>query len=254
MPKREKRSAQTSRRPAPIKKRRRAGTVMIADDQRLVGEALAGLIAAAQPVGIAHVTTDAIDLLEAAKRDPPALAVIDAAMHQSFWVARSLAIHIPLTKVILIDDVSHDIQLQRARDCGAAGYVTKCDSRTDFIAALAQVMASGQASSQGGVAFSHQGGPELSPTAAEHQITSISVDGPSTSGDVGPNPSQLTTRELEVLALLAEGLRVSDCARVLGISPNTVDNHKARIMRKLGMHKTVELARFAILHGIVSDR
>jgi DNA-binding NarL/FixJ family response regulator len=56
-----------------------------------------------------------------------------------------------------------------------------------------------------------------------------------------------------VLARLAAGLRVSDCARVLAISPNTVDNHKARIMRKLGMHKTVELTRFAIHYGIVSD-
>jgi NarL family two-component system response regulator LiaR len=238
MRKRAKRSPQPSRRPVPVKKRRSAGTAMIADDQRLVGEAIAGLIGAEQSLMIVHVTSDAIDLLEVAKRDPPALAVIDAAMAQSFWVARSLAIHCPPTKVILIDDLCQDVHLQRARDCGAAGYLTKCDTRADFAAALAQIMAGRQA-------FSNQ--------IVGHQVSGTSVYVPTSASGADPTPALLTPREHDVLALLAEGLRVSDCARVLGISPNTVDNHKARIMRKLGMHKTVELTRFAIRHGIVSD-
>jgi two-component system, NarL family, invasion response regulator UvrY len=65
--------------------------------------------------------------------------------------------------------------------------------------------------------------------------------------------SLLTRRELQVLTHLAEGLKVRQIAKVLEISPNTVENHKAHLMRKLGLHKNVELARFAMRHGVVSD-
>jgi len=65
--------------------------------------------------------------------------------------------------------------------------------------------------------------------------------------------SQLTQREMEVLRLLADGHRVAECAAILNISGNTVENHKAHIMRKLGLHKIVDLVRFAVRHGVVSD-
>jgi hypothetical protein len=121
MGQRPKRSLRTSRRPTPAKAQRRASKVMIADDRRLVGEALAGINSAARPLAIALVTSDAIDLLEAAQRDPPALAVIDAAMAESFWVMRSLTMRCPRTKVILLDELANDVHLRQARDCGAAG-------------------------------------------------------------------------------------------------------------------------------------
>ena len=68
-----------------------------------------------------------------------------------------------------------------------------------------------------------------------------------------PLPAILTSRELEVLTHLARGLRVAYCARRLqSVTIRSKNNHKARIMGKLGIHKTVELTRFAIHHGIVS--
>ncbi len=124
-----------------------------------------------------------------------------------------------------------EAHLRRAIDCGVAAYVTKCDAPSDLAAAIHKVLA-------GGLFL-----PDLMP--AQHLP-------PSARTTVGNGPhglSSLTRREIEVLTRLAEGLRVSEVARVLSISPNTVENHKAHVMRKLGLHKNVDLARFAIRHG-----
>ncbi len=66
-----------------------------------------------------------------------------------------------------------------------------------------------------------------------------------------PHSLQLTKRELEVWTLLAEGLSVPRCATQLGITTSTVDNHKSRLMKKLDIHKSIELTRLAIKAGIV---
>jgi len=62
----------------------------------------------------------------------------------------------------------------------------------------------------------------------------------------------LSAREREVLALLADGLSTKEAAKQLFLSPRTVDNHAHRMMKKLGFHSRVELARFAVREGIVS--
>ena len=64
---------------------------------------------------------------------------------------------------------------------------------------------------------------------------------------------RLTRRETELLALLVQGLTMKKCAQRMGISINTVDNHKTRLMRKLGVHKTVDLARLAVREGLVAE-
>ena len=66
-----------------------------------------------------------------------------------------------------------------------------------------------------------------------------------------PHSLRLTKRELEVWTLIAEGLSVPSCATQLGIAISTVDNHKARLMKKLDIHKSIDLTRLAIKSGIV---
>ncbi len=66
------------------------------------------------------------------------------------------------------------------------------------------------------------------------------------------NLAALTPREFEVLKLVAQGHSVKDCAELLDLAPSTVDNHKARLMKKLGVHKTLDLARLAIREGLVN--
>ncbi|HEY4310765.1 MAG TPA: response regulator transcription factor [Pirellulales bacterium] len=214
-------------------------TVMVADDQLMVAEGLARLLAAVEGCQIKLVTSDVLRLMSAAEDEPPGLVVIDTAMAQSLRVARALATRCPRTKVILLDEFRLEAHLQRAIDCGAAGYLTKCDAPADLTAAVRKVLT-------GALAFP---GPLPIPPP-------LPPGAPNTETMKGNGPhglSLLTRRELEVLTRLAEGLKVRDVARSLGISANTVENHKAHVMRKLGLHKNVELARFAIRHGLVSD-
>lgn len=67
-----------------------------------------------------------------------------------------------------------------------------------------------------------------------------------------PSIATLTTRELQVMQLLAEGRSVRDCAKQMKLAESTVDNHKSRLMRKLNVHKAVELTRVAIRDGLIT--
>ncbi len=213
----------------------RPATVMIADDQPLVLACLAMLVAAQPRCVVVAEMDDALRLLEAAEQSAPTIAIIDATMAQSVRVARLLAARCPQTKVVLLGETADDAQVRRAIDCGAAAYVTKAATPAEFSDTIARVV-------RGERGFFGPPTPLVpslsSPTGTARQI---------------PSPEVLTARELEILAHLAAGSTVRDCAAQLSISPNTVENHKARIMRKLGLHKTVDLTRFAIRHGIVSD-
>jgi DNA-binding NarL/FixJ family response regulator len=210
---------------------------MVVDDQLLVGEVLAQSVSAHQSFSVALVTCDALQALSAAERLRPAIVVIDATMPHAFRAARALAAHASRTRVLLLDDFPSEDQARRALGCGASGYLTKREPLDDFATALAHIAAGGQA-------FPKQ------PAAKQDHKQNSSFR--RVAGVDEPSPAILTLRELEVLTHLARGLRVRECARALGISHNTVENHKARIMGKLGIHKTVELTRFAIHHGIVS--
>jgi two-component system response regulator NreC len=65
--------------------------------------------------------------------------------------------------------------------------------------------------------------------------------------------SHLTRREIEVLKLVALGHSVKHCAELLDIAPSTLDNHKSRLMKKLGLHKSLELVRFAVREGLIEN-
>jgi DNA-binding NarL/FixJ family response regulator len=210
---------------------------MVVDNQLLVAELLARSVSALPGFSVALVTSDALQALSAAERVPTAIAVIDAAMPNAFRAARTLASHTSRTRVILLDEFPSEAHIRRALECGASGYSTKCEPWNDFAEALENIAA-------GGTAFPRLPAVEQ----GERQKLPYRRSG----GEGEPSSALLTSRELEVLTHLARGLRVQDCARMLGISHNTVENHKARIMGKLGIHKTVELTRFAVRHGIVS--
>jgi DNA-binding NarL/FixJ family response regulator len=63
--------------------------------------------------------------------------------------------------------------------------------------------------------------------------------------------TKLTKREKEIINLLCEGIAVKEIATILCVSPRTIDNHKANIMKKLGFHNRIELVKYAIKEGIV---
>jgi len=207
---------------------------MVADDQPLIAASLGQFLAVHCACRTTLLTTDMAQLLAAAEQDPPQLILIDACMAKAFRTVRTLSTHQPQIKIVLIDELRIEMNLRRAIDCGVSGYCTKCDPAAEILALIRKVLA-------GGVVLPQPAVPG----------TKLEIARPHTDGV--QSLSLLTRREVEVLVRLAEGFRVAECAHLLGISPNTVENHKAHIMRKLGLHKNVELARFAIRHGLTTD-
>jgi DNA-binding NarL/FixJ family response regulator len=92
----------------------------------------------------------------------------------------------------------------------------------------------------------------FTPTIAERLV--LSGSGVQLLPPVNQLVSNLTPRELEMLVRLAQGYSVKQCASSLGIGNSTAGNHKSRLMKKLGVHKSVELARLAIREGLIPKR
>jgi two-component system response regulator NreC len=143
--------------------------------------------------------------------------------------ARELQKACPETRVVLLTQHDEDRYVTEAMRTGAKAYVLKSQAATDLIQAIQQVCA---------------GSIYLSPG-----ITRAVVDAYLSKGQVREDP--LTSRERQVLQLVGEGKSTRDIATILGVSLKTAEAHRARLMRKLDIHETATLVRYAIRHGLV---
>lgn len=135
--------------------------------------------------------------------------------------------------VVLLDERPIDAHARQALQLGI-GYLTKTQSGSELASALAEAAS---------------GTMVLDPAIADRLDADRS--GLRLAGTPSGPFEQLTPREIDVLVQISQGLTVKECAKTLGISASTVDNHKARLMRKLNIHKTVELTRLALVHGLL---
>ena len=210
--------------------------VLIVDDQELVCEGLASLcgrIRGMQVVGLARTGADVIALLS---KHRPDLILWSVSREAGFFETVGAVVdrYAP-TKVVLLDERTVDSHARHALRLEVAGYITKEQSFGQFERALHEAH-------EGELVFV----PEIS---ARLQFTN---DGMRLAAIGGSSPlARLTAREMDVLVQISQGLTVKECARALGISASTVDNHKARLMRKLDIHKTVDLTRLALTHGLL---
>ncbi|HEY4313352.1 MAG TPA: response regulator transcription factor [Pirellulales bacterium] len=202
-------------------------TVMIADGQQLVADLLSKLLKSFEGFEIIGVFTHTEALTLAANSRAPDLVLVDAGMPGSSEAVLNLTLSHAGARLIFIDSAYRSFQVKRAFDCGAMGYLTKRDSLEEFEASIRRVLAGEKVYAR-------------SPTADRDKRCPM-------------NPGLLTDREVEVLTYVAAGFSARRCAEVLGISENTVQNHKARVMRKLNLHKNVDMTRYAVQNGLVRD-
>ena len=118
---------------------------------------------------------------------------------------------------------------RRAIDSGASGYVLKHSVSSELVTAIADAI---------------DGKTYISPLIAGDLVQSYSADDHSA--------QELTTRQMEVLRLIADGGSAKDVAKSLKISIRTAEAHRANILERLGMQSTAELVQYAIRHGIIS--
>jgi DNA-binding NarL/FixJ family response regulator len=207
--------------------------VLLADDHDMVREALRRVLDSRGDVTVVAEARDGREAVSLTRRHLPDVAVIDLWMPgiSGEEAIRQIVESGCGTKVLALSMHEDWARVRSALQAGALGYVVKSAAAADLIEAIHAL--------QAGRAY-------LSPAVAHHVVEAVGH------GEPARSPlAQLTEREREVLALIAEGLSSKEIAAQLGHSPKTAETHRASLMRKLGVHKTSSLVRIAIREGLV---
>ena len=204
--------------------------VLIADDHALVREGIGILITRGGFTVVAEASNGQEALAHASSYQPD-MAVLDMSMPimNGLETAQELRKLSPRTRSIVLsrhDGVDYVLAAMRA---GIKGYVLKSQSVVELLQALNDVST---------------GGFYLSPG-----VSGVVVDAVRSKSTV-PDEDPLTGRERQVLKLIAEGYSTKECATILGVSVKTADSHRTRLMRKLGIHGTAGLVRYAVRHHL----
>lgn len=205
--------------------------VLLADDHTLVREGLMRLLAA--ELEIVGAVADGRALVTAAEQCQPDVVLVDVTMPllNGFDAARQLQRVCPRGRIIFVTVHAEPDYVQEAFRAGAHGYVAKTAASSELLLAVRQVLAGGTFVSPGLVYEPRPGGLEEGPVGGE-----------------------LSSRQREVLQLVAEGRPAREIGDILGISRKTVEFHKARLMRVLGLRTVAELTRYAVEHGLLPGR
>jgi DNA-binding NarL/FixJ family response regulator len=204
--------------------------VVLADDHVVVRQGLKSLLER-EGFQVVAEASDGQEALEHVQSLQPDVAVIDISMpiRNGLDAARDIARFSPKTKTILLTQHDEDEYISEALDAGMKGYVLKSQASSDLIQAIQQVC---------------RGLVYLSPG-----VSSAVMEAYRSKSKKPLDP--LTTRERQVLQLIAEGKTTKDIASLLGISVKTAESHRTRLMRKLDIHETASLVRYAVRRRIV---
>jgi DNA-binding NarL/FixJ family response regulator len=209
-------------------------TILLADDHTVVIEGLHRILNRPE-FEIVGSAADGRALLEATARLRPDVIIVDVSMPllNGIDAAREILKQKPKAKIIFLTMHSEAPYAAAAFAAGASGYVLKSAAGAELIEAIQKALS---------------GRVYVSKTIAKSLDRSRSIVPANTQSTVSP----LTSRQREVLQLLAEGRQVKEIAVILSISPKTVEFHKYRIMDLLGVHTVAGLARYALKRGIVT--
>ena len=208
--------------------------VLLADDHTMVRESLVGLLQAEGDVQVVAQAANGIEAVEQALETRPDVVVTDLSMGvlNGLEVIRRLRDALPGTRVLVLTMHQEDEYVLQAVRAGASGYLVKDSAPAELLAAVRALHA-------GRAWF----GPQAARALAEQlQHPERMVDDPY---------GTLTAREREVLHLIAEGMTTKEIARKLSIGVKTAENHRGRVLAKLGLRNTAEVVRYAIGKGLL---
>lgn len=210
--------------------------ILLADDHRILREGLRSLLAPQTDITVVGEASDGETALALARELRPDIVIMDVVMPGLGGVeaTRRIRADLPDTKVIGLSMHSDQRFVSEMLRAGAIGYLVKNIAFEELNQAIRAVM---------------QNRPYLSA-----DITGSLVDDfirqASTKERKSTSLHMLTSREQEVLRLLADGKRVKEIAHFLNISAKTVESHRQNIMDKLEIHSTIELTRYAMREGL----
>jgi two-component system response regulator NreC len=205
--------------------------ILLADDHAVVRQGFKMILAAQSDMEIVGEAANGREAVELAQQLSPDVVVMDVSMPElnGIEATRRLASSVPHARVVALSMHKDSVYVREILRAGARGYLLKDSGAADLVAAI-RAVASGQS--------------YLSPAVSNAVLDDYRLH--------ATNPIDLlTSREREVLQMLAEGKTNKEIAGVLNLSVYTVDAHRGRIMEKLNLHSIGELVRFAVRNGLI---
>lgn len=224
---------------SPISMRPGTGSlkILVVDDHDIIRRGLRELLTAKpgwEVCGEAKTGREAVALAEQLK---PEIVVMDVSMPDlnGLEAARRISKMLPKTGILILTMHFSDQLVRDVVEAGARGYILKSDADRDLVTAVDSIA---------------NRRTFFTPRASEMLLNDFSRQTAGAELRL-PQRNRLTTREREIVQLLAEGKSSKEVAVALGISVKTAETHRANIMRKLEIHSVSELVRYAIKNQII---
>jgi DNA-binding NarL/FixJ family response regulator len=214
-------------------------TVLLAEDHQIVREGLRSLLeheGDIEVVGEAETGRQAVQLTRKLRPD---VVVMDIAMPllNGLEATRRIRREFPKTRVLILSAHSDDAYIEQVVALGAAGFLLKQTSSHNLATGIREVQ-------KGNTFFS---------TSVSRRVEDLSQKLGARGGTSKKGCNRLSSREVEVLQLIAEGKPNKQVASELGVTFKTIDKHRQRVMAKLNIHDTAGLTRYAISAGIIES-
>lgn len=213
-------------------------TILIVDDHPVLRDGLRAIIGRDTRYEVVGEAGNGREALRMTRELKPDLVLVDISLpdQTGLQLTREIQSLLSETRVIIVSMHSRVDYIVEAFQAGATGYVTK-ESASDKLLQGLETVSKGEHFMDSTI--SHKVLRRLiGVQAKETKITDAAYE-------------TLTSREQEIMVLLAEGLSTKQIGERLFISPKTVENHRSNIMNKLGLHRTIELIRYAARLGMI---
>jgi two-component system, NarL family, nitrate/nitrite response regulator NarL len=211
-------------------------TVLLAEDHQLVREGFRALLKHETDIEVIGEAEDGRQAVRLVRKLCPAVVVMDIAMPllNGLEATRQIRKAVPETKVLILSAHSDDAYVEQVAALGANGFLLKQASARVLAEAIRDV---------------HKGKTYFSSAIARR----VDERSRKTRDQTGSKSNILSSREIEVLQLIAEGKVNKQVAAELGLSFKTVDKHRQHLMSKLDIHDVAGLTRYAIAEGIIEN-
>lgn len=210
--------------------------VLLVDDHAIVRQGLRAILDSMEGFDVVGEAENGRDAVEKTRQLAPDVVVMDLVMPvlNGIESTRQIRKMMPKTKVVALTMHTDEKYVFQVLKAGASGYVLKSGPAQDLAKAIESV---------------HGGNPYFSPAISRKIMDSyLSEEEPE---KVLPKGEKITSREMEVLQLIAEGYTNTRISQLMGISVKTVETHRTHIMNKLDIHDVAGLVKYAIKIGLV---
>ena len=202
-------------------------TILLVDDHAIVRQGMHAVLACESDLEVLAEAENGRDAVQLARQNQPEVVVMDLAMPlmNGIEATRQILKSCPSIKVLIVSSYADNKCITEALEAGALGYLDKLTAGVELATAIREV---------------RRGNPFFSTSISKLRSLPHSH-----------RSQELTSRQAQVLQLIADGYSNKEMAAELGISVKTVEKHRQTVMNKLNLHETAGLTRYAISQGLV---